>query len=213
MCRLRPARWSWLTFRTRASSRQFANGPVRRSSRRLTIAAAMILRQLRPARPRSSQSSQDTTGATAGGEALRLSWLIRATWSIRGTGWALRNKALLRRVRGQRRAWISAAVPPALLPVKICRLRFAGWAGRPRLPGRCHLVPVLASTLRHRPGQARRANRGIRIQRVPVHGTPYTHVTLECSRGAHDPPQNLNQPRRCDGSGGCACRGRRNPAR
>jgi hypothetical protein len=160
-----------------------------------------------PACRRSSQSSQDVAGVTADGEALRLPWWIRASWSIRGAGWALRDKALLRRVRGQRRAWISAAVPPALLPVKICRLRFAGRAGRPWLPGRCHLVPVLASTLRHRPGQARRVNRGIRDTTVLAHDMPYTHVTLECSRGAHDPPQNPNQPRKCDGSGGWACCG------
>ena len=36
--------------------------------------------------PRSSQSSQDIAGVTAGGEALRLLWLIWASWSIRGAG-------------------------------------------------------------------------------------------------------------------------------
>src|SRR5271168_4937601 len=68
------------------------------------------------------------------------------------------------------------------------------WGGRAcRLPGRCHLVPVLAGTLRHRPGQARRANRvigyktGLDLRHAvcaPYFGTSPQHHRSTAERGS-----------------------------
>ena len=83
----------------------------------------------------------------------------------------------------------SAAGPPGLLLV--VRLSWPGWASR--LPGRCHFLPVLAGTLRHRPGQARRTNGAIRY-RTGL-GLLEIRVISGCSPSCPDPPRKPNPPR------------------
>jgi hypothetical protein len=68
----------------------------------------------------------------------------------------------------------------------VLRLSRLAWASR--LPGRCHCVPVLAGTLRHRPGRARRANGAIRDKTASPRDAPQTQAVSERSLGGLKTP-------------------------